>query len=40
MRNVTFWKVQVQDPRILMPVLQNVFTVALDVLASHCLMLM
>lgn len=41
MRNVTFWKVQVQDPRILMSVLQNVFTVvALDVLASHCLALM
>ena len=40
-RNVTFWKVQVQDPRILMSVLQNVFTVvALDVLASHCLALM
>lgn len=41
MRNVVFWEVQVQDPRILMSVLQNVFTVvALDVLASHCLALM
>lgn len=41
MSNVTFWKVQVQDPRILMSVLQNVFSVvALDVLASHFLSLM
>lgn len=37
MRNMTLWKVQVQDPEILGSVLQNVFAVvALDVLASHC----
>lgn len=41
MRDAAFWMAQVRDPRILVSVLWNVFAVvALDVLTSHCLVLM